>query len=450
MSARVDIAIKAKNEDATADIQRAIDGASRNGGGRVTLSAGRHVSGGLCLKSDVELHLENDAILEFLADYDAYIDMPVSVFAEKSDRAMIVAVGAQNISVTGSGRIEAGGESFIIGNDEAMGTYIPAHFRPRVMVLEHCQNVRLQDFTVANSPMWTLHMVNCENLLVRQVCILNNRRLPNTDGIVLDSCREVVIEACDISTADDGICLKTSAGADGRAVGVCENVSVRHCKVSSLSCALKLGTESFGDFLNVTFEDCQVIDSNRGLGLFSRDGGEMRNIRFSRIEVDCQETRDGFWGSGEALTVTVVDRKPDRPAGRIENLAVENLTGRMEGAINLISTSDAGIHNVVLNHISLRQAAGKLGTGRRYDLRPTNADIAPSVDAAGRANAWTLGSDGRVIGLEDYPGGMPAIYLAGVHRLTTSDVDMNRTKPLPVGWNVNEIVTMTRTLEGSR
>ena len=450
MSAHTNITIAAEGRDATADIQQAIDTASAAGGGVVSLLAGRHVSGGLHLRSDVELHLAQDAVLAPISDYDAYAHTSVSVIAEDSDRGMIVAKGASNIAVTGPGRIEAGGENFIIGDDEAMGTYVPAKKRPRVMVLESCRDVRLENLVVSGSPMWTLHMVDCEDLSFRNIRVENDRRLPNTDGIVLDACRRALIEDCSISTADDGICLKTSAGPDGKAVGACADITVRRCTVSSMSCALKLGTESFGDFTDVAFEDCKVIASNRGIGLFSRDGGAMRNIRFSRIEAECHETPGGFWGSGEAVTVTVVDRRPERQAGKVENLVVEDLNGSMEGAINLVATSSAGIHNVTLARISLSQQPGQLGTGLQYDLRPTNADIAPSPEAAGRANAWTRSADGRIVGLEDYPGGMPAVYLSGVHGFSARDVAIGRTMPLPEGWNAKEIVAETTLPEGSR
>ncbi|MDA5636363.1 MULTISPECIES: polygalacturonase PglB [Rhizobium/Agrobacterium group] len=450
MSAQSDIIITADGRDATADIQRAIDTVSATGGGRVSLSAGRHVSGGLQLKNGVELHLAEGAVLAPISDYEAYAHTTVSVIAEASNRGMIIARGASDIAVTGPGRIEAGGEHFITGDDEAMGTYIPAARRPRVMVLEACRNVRLENLFVSGSPMWTLHMVDCDDLNFRNLRIENDRRLPNTDGIVLDACRRALIEDCFISTADDGICLKTSARPDGKAVGACDDITVRRCTVSSVSCALKLGTESFGDFTNVVFEDCKIVESNRGIGLFSRDGGAMRNIRFSRIEAECHETPGGFWGSGEAVTVTVVDRRPERQAGSVDNLVVEDLSGSMEGAINLVATSKAGIHNVRLERITLSQQPGKLGTGLQYDLRPTNADIAPSPDAAGRANAWTRDAEGRIVGLEDYPGGMPAVYLAGVEGFAARDVAIKRTTPLPEGWNKQEIVAMTNLSEGSR
>ncbi|MBP0573903.1 hypothetical protein J8J27_24710, partial [Mycobacterium tuberculosis] len=108
-----------------------------------------------------------------------------------------------------------------------------------------------------------------------------------------------------ITTADDGIVLKTSIGADGKPVGACRRVDVRNSRLSSQSCALKLGTESHGDFADIRFEDCAIVDSNRALGLFSRDGGTMTGIRFTRITLDCHETPDGFWGSGEAITVNI-------------------------------------------------------------------------------------------------------------------------------------------------
>lgn len=436
--------------DATLNVQAQIDAVSHAGGGRVTLLAGRHVTSGLRLKNGVELHLAENAVLAPLPDYEAYRSTSVEVVAEGSDRGMIVATQAENIAITGPGTIEAGGGHFIASDDKAMGTWVPAALRPRVVVFEGCRDIRIENLHVRNSPMWTLHMVDCRNIHLDHVDIANDRRMPNTDGIVLDACRQALIEDCRIVTADDGVVLKTSAGPDGEAVGHCEAIVVRRCDVSSMSCALKLGTESFGDFLDISFEDCRITDTNRALGLFSRDGGKISNIRFSRIEADCRETPGGFWGSGEALTVSVVDRRPERPAGRVENLVVEDLTARMEGAINLVSLSNAGIHNVQLTRVDLVQRAGSLGTGMQYDIRPTNADIAPSPDAAGRANAWTRGKDGKIVGLLDYPGGMPAIYLAGVHGFSAREIEITRTAPLPEGWNIKELVDMTSSPEGSR
>lgn len=448
MTAASLVSITALDGDNTAGLQAAIDEVSACGGGRVELAAGIHICRGLQLKSGVDLHLTTDAILRPIPDYDAYAHTTVSVIAEKSDRGMIVARDARQISLTGPGRIEAGCDSFIIGDDETVGTFIPAEFRPRVVVFEGCDDVKIHSIHISRSPMWTLHLVNCTDISVRNVNIENDRRLPNTDGIVLDACRSAIIEDCRISTADDGICLKTSLGPDGVAIGRCQNILVRRCTVESLSCALKIGTETHGDVTNVAFEDCTVSNSNRALGIFSRDGGRIWNVRFSRISVDCRETPDGFWGSGEALTINVVDRVTEKIAGEIGNLIVEEITGRMEGAITLISTSSAGIRNVRLARIGIDQQPGGLGTAQSYDLRPTQADLAPKADGGGRANAWTRGADGRVIGLEYYPGGMPAVYVKGVAGIVMDELRIKRPTPLPQGWNIKDVAIEAATPDG--
>jgi polygalacturonase len=289
--------------------------------------------------------------------------------------------------------------------------------------------------------MWTLHFVRCADVSVSNVHVDNDPIMPNTDGMVIDACEGVRIDNVRIATADDGIVLKTSIGADGKPVGACRDILVTSSRIQSNSCALKLGTESHGDFSDIAFEDCVVVASNRALGLFSRDGGKMTNIRFARIAVDCHETPDGFWGSGEAITVNIVDRRPGvRPAGAITDVVFEDITGRMEGAVNLVATAPAGIHDLRLTRVHLEQVAGKLGTGRSYDLRPGPADLAPSPAAAGRANAWVKDASGRVVGLMDYPGGMPGLYAEGIDGLILDEVTVSRPEGTADGWNAETVV----------
>jgi polygalacturonase len=437
----LDLVHAAGAADATTALQAAIGRIAAAGGGRLTLGPGEHVAGGLRLASGVEIHLAAGAVLRPIADYAAYAATTVGVVAEDSDRAMIVARDAERIALTGPGTIEAGGAAFITATDAAMGTHVPARLRPRVLVLENCRDVRVEGLTVRRSPMWTLHFVRCRNVVVRDVRVDNDRMMPNTDGMVIDACEGVRIARADISTADDGIVLKTSLGADGRPVGACRDIRASDCRISSQSCALKLGTESHGDFTDIAFEDCAIVASNRALGLFSRDGGTMTGVRFSRITVDCHETPDGFWGSGEAITVNVVDRRPDRrPAGAIAGLVFEDITGRMQGAVNLVAAAPAGIHDLRLTRVHLEQVPGKLGTARSYDLRPGPADLAPAAGQAGRANAWVKDASGRVVGLTDYPGGMPGLYAVGIAGLVLDDVTIARPDGTDEGWNAATVV----------
>lgn len=416
---------------ATERIQAALDQAEQ-GPLHLLLGPGEHVCGGLRLSSDTTFELAAGAVLRFIPDYEAYADTAVAVEAEGSNRAMLKASGAARITLCGAGRIVCdGAQSYTRGDDAKMGTRIPNPLRPRVLVFDGCRDVTLRDLTVEDSPMWTLHFVDCEGLDIAGLTIDNDRRMPNTDGIVIDSCRTVAIKACEIRTADDGIVLKTSARSDGAAPGKCTNVAVSSCLIESRSCALKIGTESFADFGKLRFEDCTIEGSNRALGIFSRDGGAVEDVIFDKISFACHETPDGFWGSGEPLTITVLTRRPGTPAGRVKNVTASSLRGQAPGAINLWAETSGMISDVTLRDVELHQAPGALGSSQCYDLRPTPADLEPSDDANGRLNAWRIGADGKVIGLTPYPKGQPAIFAHNVAGLQQEGIEVKRPSPLP-------------------
>jgi hypothetical protein len=406
------------------DVQSSIDKVAAVGGGTVRLQPGRHVAGPVRLRDRVTLHISQGAILEFIPDYGDYLPNTVSVIAEASDRAYIMARHARDIAIVGEGKIAAAGYAFNTGFDESVGTFTPHEKRPRVLVLEDCENVRLEDFLIEDSPMWTVHLVRCRDVAINRLQVLNNRQLPNTDGIVIDSCSQVRVSHAVIRTADDGVCLKTSRSEKG--IGHCEEIDVSDCIVESKSCALKIGTESFGDIRHVRFSRCRIEHSNRGLGIFSRDGGVVENVVFSDIEVDCHETPDGFWGSGEPLTITQLDRRPDRPAGIVRNVLVETLRGRCQGVINLYAEKGGGIDGVILRNVDLTLEEGHLGTAQQYDLRPTNADLTPPKGAKGRGNAWLRGSDGKIIGLVDYPVRLPDLFSHNVANFALEQVRISR------------------------
>lgn len=441
MSHLQELNIAATDTENTAQIQTAINQAE-NGPVRVVLQPGVHISAGLHLRSDVELHLAKGADLRFIPDYEAYAHTKVGIIAEESDRGMIVAKEAERIAITGNGRIFGDGiRVFSDGDDGDMGTRLPVKYRPRVLVFDSCKGVTLSDFKVEDSPMWTLHLVGCSGVSVAGVTVENDRRMPNTDGMVIDGCQHVRVQNTTIRTSDDGIVLKTSARPGGGTAGKCLDIQVTDCVIESKGCALKLGTESYDDFRDISFENCDIENSNRGLGIFSRDGGVVENVRFAHIQLDCHETPDGFWGSGDALTINVLSRRPDtQPAGHVCNVQVLDVNGSMEGAMNLYAEHVGDITEVEINGLHVTQHPGPIGNGQMYDLRPTPADLGGAQNDTGRANAWRKDASGRVIGLEDYPGGMPAIFAHNVPDLTLGDWQIDRPTPLPEGWNLDALV----------
>ena len=152
-------------------IQRAIDAAAAQGGGRVTVPAGVFETASLVLRSNVELHLESGAVLRFTDDFDAYpiIRTRWEGFEQDSYRPLIYAKGEENIALTGNGTLEGCGRkwwtAFRAGEMKAA--------RPCFICFENCNRVLMEGFKVTNSPAWTVHPLCCENVTIHGLTVVN-------------------------------------------------------------------------------------------------------------------------------------------------------------------------------------------------------------------------------------------------------------------------------------
>jgi polygalacturonase len=109
----------------TKAIQKAIDECNANGGGRVTVPAGHFKTGTLILKSHIDFHLENGAILYGSKNMEDYIKLKPAYISLRTQEATIQLIYAENIdnvSITGSGEINGQGAEFkkLSFNDEGI------------------------------------------------------------------------------------------------------------------------------------------------------------------------------------------------------------------------------------------------------------------------------------------------------------------------------------------
>jgi polygalacturonase len=296
--------------DCSEAIRRAIDACSKAGGGRVVIPAGEFLTGAVHLMSDVNLHLETNAVLKFSTDPKEYLPAVFTRFEGVelyNYSPLIYALGQKNIALTGEGTLDgqanasnwfawkrtpARARLFKMGEDN-----VPVqqrqfgagdNLRPVFVEFNRCKNVLIEGVHIRRSPMWELHPLLCTNVTVRGVDISSHG--VNNDGCDPESCRDVLIEKCLFDTGDDCIAIKSGRGADGRRVNVpVANLVIRDCTMRDGHAGVAIGSETSGNCSNIFVENCEMSSPDLVCALRLKSnaerGGVLRNIFMRNVNV---------------------------------------------------------------------------------------------------------------------------------------------------------------------
>lgn len=310
-------------------LQKQIDSIAATGGGTVCLTKGTYMMDGpIELKSGIRLHLADGAYLKFSSRPDDYLPVVATRWegTELHGRSsMIHADGQHDIAITGEGSatIDANGGEMArwgmpAGTDKFEENIHGTHgetpeqedvnrlrqmgddltpveqrrfgkgtrLRPCAIETRNCKRVRLEGFTLKNSPFWCIHPLYCEDVTVRGVNIESN--YPNNDGCDPESSRRVLIEDCTFRTGDDAIAIKSGRDADGRRVArPSEDIVIRHCRFYSKCNGLCIGSEMSGGVRNVFMKGIEIGDVKNAL-LFKSNldrGGFIRQVFIDSITI---------------------------------------------------------------------------------------------------------------------------------------------------------------------
>ncbi|MEO5685305.1 MAG: glycoside hydrolase family 28 protein [Chitinophagaceae bacterium] len=300
----------------TKSITAAIDACNKKGGGTIVIPAGNWISGPLVLKSNTNLYLASNALLQFTKDFTEYplVAGNWEGLPAVRNQSPLSASNAENIAITGNGIIDGGGDAWravkkdkltesqwktltgsggLLSDDKK--TWYPTEqsfkgaqtkdagvlkdgktirdfediksfLRPNLLVLTNCKRILLEGVTFQNSPAWCLHPLMCEDLTINKVYVKNPWYAQNGDGIDLESCKNVLLENSTFDVGDDGICIKSGRDAEGRKRGLpTENVIVRKCIVYHAHGGFVIGSEMSGGARNIFVNDCSFIGTDIGL-----------------------------------------------------------------------------------------------------------------------------------------------------------------------------------------
>ncbi|WP_073013400.1 polygalacturonase PglA [Roseibium suaedae] len=268
-------------------------------GGTLIVPRGTWKTGPVQLKSAMTLYLEDGAVLAAIGERGGW---PV-LEAQDDDGKMlgsweglparcyagvVNAVGAQALSITGQGVIDGGGDRgdwWTWPKETREGAR-----RPRLMHLIGCEEVLLLGVTICNSPSWTVHPQGCNRLIAAGLHISNPPDSPNTDGLDPESCTDVLIEGVRFSVGDDCIAIKSGKRTASQICHLAptRGVTVRHCLMERGHGGVVLGSEMSGGIHDVLVEDCEMVDTDRGLRIKTRRGrgGTVSGVTFRRVDMD--------------------------------------------------------------------------------------------------------------------------------------------------------------------
>lgn len=286
----------------TRAIQAAIDAATAQGGGTVTLRPGVYLSGSLFVKTGVTLVIGKGVILRGLRDLAAYPMIRTRVAGIEMDwpAGLLNVYRERNARITGEGMVDGDGKVFWDSYWAMRRDYDPRDLRwaadydcrrPRLIHVYDADNVEVSGLNLTRSGFWTVHVCYSRDVKISDLIIRNNigGRGPSTDGIDIDSSERVLVERCDLAVNDDAICIKAGRDWDGlRVARPCREVRIRDCVVRDALAGMTFGSETSGGF-----EDIQVsglrIEYPVPLGIFFKSGhtrgGIISNIRLSRIHL---------------------------------------------------------------------------------------------------------------------------------------------------------------------
>lgn len=340
----------------TKAIQTAIDSLASQGGGTVNVPAGLYLTGSIWLRDNINLHLEAGAVIKgspYLKDYCdenccSQNEAEIKGGDYISGGHLVMGVGVRNVSITGPGRIDGNSDAFMLdenGRRWSKKSKIPG--RPGQMIwFVDSQDIRIRDVEIADSPYWSLFILNCDRVWI-DGCYVHTRRKDyhtfNGDGIDIDRCRYVTISNCRIDTADDCITLRASSAHKLSNPQDCEWVTVTNCNLSSSCNAIRLGVGE-GNIHDAVFSNLTISDTKQAFNIVAayvrgNRGTDIYGIRFQNIRVQANEF--------------VRIHHMHSPSATIKDIVFDDISGSVKYTSKLWAKQAAPFTDIVFRNIDI-------------------------------------------------------------------------------------------------
>lgn len=360
-------------------IKRAIDECHKAGGGRVIIPAGEWLTGAIHFKSNVNLHLEENAVVRFTDNPKDYLPAVMTSWEGMecyNYSPLLYAYECENIAISGKGTLQPDMNVWRtwFGRPEShmnalkklytmASSDVPVeerqmaegenNLRPHLIQFNRCKNVLLDSFRIRESPFWTIHLYLCNGGIVRNLDVKAHGH--NNDGVDIEMSRNILVENCIFDQGDDAVVIKAGRNRDAWRLNTpSENIVIRNCTILEGHTLLGIGSEMSGGVRNVYMHDCEAPKSVRRFFFIKtnhRRGGYVENIYMKDVK------------SGNTQRLLEIDTDVlyqwkdlvptyERRISHIEGIHLENVTCNETDAIyELKGDAELPIKNVVLTNI---------------------------------------------------------------------------------------------------
>ena len=306
-----------KNE--TSKIQRALDDISGTEN-VLYFPPGKYKSYKLEFRSNSRIHLNKNA--RIIAD-DHSLSSYISDDKTKINHFILIK-DVQNLQISGLGTLDGNGTQINGLSHPDQSIKIGGM---RLLLIYRSRNIQIEGIILKDAGRWNTHILNSEHISFRYCKLMNNpaesKYLGSLDGWDPDSSSDILIENSFGWAGDDTVAIKcTGWGENQEMIPNAERITIRNNVFLTKKSALKIGTETYCELMqNIIFENNDIIESDRVLGINVRDGASVKEVLFKNIYADhCHPDR-----KQTAINFYITKRnRYTSSLGKIQNITIED------------------------------------------------------------------------------------------------------------------------------
>lgn len=389
-------------KDALPAFRKAIQRLQKSGGGTFVVTRGVYLlNGPLELISNLTLQLEEGATIKFSPN-PAYYPL-VSTSWEgtwvNNYSPFIRGYQLSHVKITGKGTIDGNAATTFStwkqlqeadkqesrrmnheGVPKEERNFGHGHYlRPQLMQFYKSSNVTIEGVFITNSPFWCIHLLECDNVILRS--LRYSAKLINNDGIDPECSSNVLIEDIDFDNGDDNVAIKSGRDHDGRSVGkASHHIIIRNCRFKGLH-GVVIGSEMSAGVHDVWVVDC-VASGYCKRGIYIKTNPDrggfisniyVRNTQFQEVE-DLLYITSMYAGEGSDN-----DKYTD-----IHDIHVENLTCEKarHAAVVIQGVPQRQPYNLSLSNVQAKEALIGLSINNTKGVVMNNCNIGGVVNYA--------------------------------------------------------------------